>query len=280
MGIFQEIISEVAYTTGQMVGESRMIKDSKKQLQYWNDHKSKIYSKWVTECKKQIELEKMGYFHKKEFEADFQRLFTGLNTSGYKDYGNRYFRGDGVRKNLSLALDYYIAATWEGDIGAAAGGAGRVLLEMKQSDRASVYLYYGAVNGDRNGNYGLSKVFLDNGYPLHNPAIAHDFSIAAADQGNVVAMCNVGFDFNTGRGVELNVVKAHYWYKKGAELGDTNCQYNLGCLYSGTVTATYNNANMAGYWFNEAAKKGDVSAAENLKSYRYSRLTKRWSKIT
>ena len=46
-------------------------------------------------------------------------------------------------------------------------------------------------------------------------------------QGKDSAMWSVALCYEDGTGVEKNIDKAVYWYKKGAEKGETNCKEAL-----------------------------------------------------
>ena len=41
----------------------------------------------------------------------------------------------------------------------------------------------------------------------------------AANNGNIIAMSNLGYYYKNGNGVEKDINKAIYWYKKAAEQG-------------------------------------------------------------
>ncbi|MBW7840899.1 MAG: sel1 repeat family protein, partial [Chitinophagaceae bacterium] len=45
----------------------------------------------------------------------------------------------------------------------------------------------------------------------------------AAENGNAMAMKNLGVLYENGRGVTQDYEKAKYWYKKGCDAGDNSC---------------------------------------------------------
>ena len=51
--------------------------------------------------------------------------------------------------------------------------------------------------------------------------------IKAAEQGDEVAQCNVGYYYDNGISVDLDPVKANEWYEKSANQGFAISQYNL-----------------------------------------------------
>jgi uncharacterized protein len=55
--------------------------------------------------------------------------------------------------------------------------------------------------------------------------------IPLAEQGDPAAQSQLGFMFETGRGVPQNYTEAAMWYRRAAEQGDSLAQYSLGLLY-------------------------------------------------
>ncbi|MBR0713031.1 tetratricopeptide repeat protein [Bradyrhizobium liaoningense] len=55
--------------------------------------------------------------------------------------------------------------------------------------------------------------------------------IPLAERGNAAAQSQLGFMFETGRGVPQNYTEAAMWYRRAAEQGDSLAQYSLGLLY-------------------------------------------------
>ena len=63
-----------------------------------------------------------------------------------------------------------------------------------------------------------------------NAVAATDFdeTKAAAEQGDAVAQNNLGYMYDNGYGVPENDAEAIKWYRKAADQGHANAQYNLG----------------------------------------------------
>jgi len=62
-------------------------------------------------------------------------------------------------------------------------------------------------------------------------AAASRIFIPLAERGNAAAQTQLGFLFETGRGVPQNYTEAAMWYRRAAEQGDSRAQYSLGLLY-------------------------------------------------
>ena len=84
-----------------------------------------------------------------------------------------------------------------------------------------------------------------------------------AEQGHAQAQYNLGLLYRNGEGTLTDKKKAFYWYTQAAEQGLAAAQHNLGVLYSngeGTLT----DKKKAFYWFTQAAEQGDAQAQYKL----------------
>ncbi len=74
----------------------------------------------------------------------------------------------------------------------------------------------------------------------------------AAEQGVADAQFNLGLMYGNGHGVPQDYAKALQWYRKAAEQGDAEAQYNLGFMYDNGlgVPQDYMQAHL---WYNLAA---------------------------
>jgi len=84
-----------------------------------------------------------------------------------------------------------------------------------------------------------------------------------AEQGDVQAQFNLGRMYKEGRGVEQDYKEAVKWYRKAAEQGDAQAQNSLGLRYEKGqgVEQDYTEAVR---WYREAAGQGNVQAQTNL----------------
>ena len=74
----------------------------------------------------------------------------------------------------------------------------------------------------------------------------------AADQGNADAQYNLGVMYDQGQGVPQDYAAAVSWFRKAADQGYAHAQFNLGLMYDEGqgVPQDYAQAHM---WFNLAA---------------------------
>lgn len=91
---------------------------------------------------------------------------------------------------------------------------------------------------------------------------AYEGFIELAQTGNPDATINVAVMFDNGQGVEKNVRRAAYWYKKSARLGIVEAQYNLADMYrvGAGVPKDYD---LAFEWFEKAANQGHQKACNS-----------------
>ena len=85
----------------------------------------------------------------------------------------------------------------------------------------------------------------------------------AAEQGDANAQYNLGVCYENGYGVTQDYSHAVYWYRKAAGQGDANAQYNLGVCYENGY-GVMQDYSQAVYWYRKAAEQGDAFAQCNL----------------
>ncbi len=102
-----------------------------------------------------------------------------------------------------------------------------------------------------------------NAYNLKNYAEAVKWFRKAAEQGDADAQFNLAVCYENGEGVRQDFAEAVKWYCKAAEQGNAAAQNNLGeCYYYGrSVAQDYAEAVK---WYSMAAEQGNASAQFNL----------------
>ena len=76
-------------------------------------------------------------------------------------------------------------------------------------------------------------------------------------------MCNLGFMYGKGQGVEQNWQKAVEMYQKAAEKGNAQAQYNIAnCYYNGW--GVEKNLHEAAKWYQKAFDNGNNEALEMI----------------
>lgn len=88
----------------------------------------------------------------------------------------------------------------------------------------------------------------------------------AAENGEAPAQYNLAEHFRTGDGLEKDDKQALYWFQKAAEQKYQSAQNNLGMMFA-EGKGTSKDLIEAAKWFNLAISNGSVSAVENLKRF-------------
>jgi TPR repeat protein len=84
-----------------------------------------------------------------------------------------------------------------------------------------------------------------------------------AEQGNADAQFNLGVMYDNGTGVLQNYKTAAKWYELSAKQGNAVAQSNLGMMYE-NGQGVLQDYKTAVKWYELSAKQGDISAQSNL----------------
>jgi TPR repeat protein len=94
-------------------------------------------------------------------------------------------------------------------------------------------------------------------------ALAVEHFRRAANMGNANSQYNLGVIFGAGVGVRQNDAEAIVWFRKAAEQGVANAQHNLGVLYF-NGRGVKQDVVQAESWFRKAAEQGHEQAREAI----------------
>ena len=105
---------------------------------------------------------------------------------------------------------------------------------------------------------GLNYYYGRNGFKQNYFKAVYCFR-KAAERGNLNAQFDLGYAYYYGRGVKQNYSKAVYWFRKAAEQENACGQVHLGSAYylGRGVKQSYSKAV---YWFKKAADQGNANA--------------------
>ena len=122
------------------------------------------------------------------------------------EWGEKFYYGNGVEKNLVKALIMYLKAAEKGHVDA---------------QYSAGYMYY----------YGEGT--------STDEEEAFKWCVKAANQGHAKAQYLVADMYSSGRGVNKNLRTAFSWYKKSAEAGNDLGMYNLARCYLTGLRRSY-----------------------------------------
>ncbi|MCD8303486.1 MAG: sel1 repeat family protein [Prevotellaceae bacterium] len=146
-----------------------------------------------------------------------------------------YYNGDGIDKNIPLALNLFEVAATSGDMYAQSNLAYRYRYgtDGYTKDLRKAFELYekSAMQGNASAQESLG-IFYAFGYgtPCNNVKAAEWYRKAAV-AGKSMAQNNLGTKYEHGQGVEKNYIIALNWYMKAARQGNAYAQCNLGILY-------------------------------------------------
>ena len=92
-------------------------------------------------------------------------------------------------------------------------------------------------------------------------------SLAGAEQGESDTQFVLGCMYSRGEGVELDYAEANRWWRKAAEQGDADAQFNLGLQYAMGMGVTQD-YDEAARWLGKAASQGHEAAQDELEDLR------------
>jgi TPR repeat protein len=84
-----------------------------------------------------------------------------------------------------------------------------------------------------------------------------------AERGDAEAQFNLGIKYESGDGIAKDVTEAVKWWFKAAEQGQVEAQFNLGVCYA-TGDGVSKDATKAVEWYTKAANQGNAEAQNNL----------------
>ncbi len=191
---------------------------------------------------------------------------AGDNSSAQVALGFLYYNGQGVEQDVEKAQELFDAAIEQGDNG---GYLGNVFISYDKGD------YTTALDNCNKVLEGSERIFLaaamnEIGHLYYNgQGVEQDYAQAlewyrrGADLGNSDAMIEMGSMYLYGQGVEQGYTQALECFKKAADLGKENAMGWLGYLYYNGMGVEQDYTQALEY-FKEGADLGDPSAMNNL----------------
>lgn len=109
----------------------------------------------------------------------------------------------------------------------------------------------------------LGLIYYNGEGVLEDYAQAAAWYRKAAEAGNVDAQYNLASMYFGGQGVPQDYQQAAHWYMKAAEAGKAEAQFNLGLMYDKGEGVQQNYAS-AVFWYRKAAEQGYAAGQLNL----------------
>ena len=154
------------------------------------------------------------------------------NADGLFNVGRCLWCGLGVKENETSGVDYFTQALKINDKHIRANvfladcllrGAG----VAKNLQEAIRHLTVAIDQGDARAQQMLGWIYVF-GKEVENPQKGFELLVESANQGYARAMANLGYCYRFGVGTATDLNAAEMWYGKGADLGDSVAQLDLG----------------------------------------------------
>lgn len=192
-------------------------------------------------------------------ENDFEKAKAYYEAAGDDSgaqiaLGILYYYGQGVEQDVDKAQELFDAAIEQGDMG---GYLGNAYIAYDKED------YTAAFENCNKVLEGTEQAFLAEAMEsigalyFHGQGIEQDYAQAlewyrkAADLGETDAMINIGSMYLYGQGVEQDYTQALEWYEKAADLGYTDAMKSLAGMYTDGRGVEVD-IDIAQEWYNKA----------------------------
>ena len=195
------------------------------------------------------------------FAKNLDKARAGDASSQY-DVAEAYEAGDGVSKDLLMAVDWWKKAAEQGNSNGQnkLGWAYMTGTGVDKDPKKAIELWQkSAEQGHRAAQSNLGLAYRDGVGVPKDPQKAVEWWQKAAEQGSKSAQANLALAFSLGLGVTKDSKKAVEWWQKAAEQGSVASLYALGLSYKNGDGVPKDPQRSAGY-FLKAATQGDVDS--------------------
>jgi TPR repeat protein len=199
------------------------------------------------------------------------------NAEAQISLGNKFYQGDGVVQNYSLAMKWYRRAAEQGNVKAQclvgslySNGQGVV----RDFEQAFSWYLKAAEQRDDVAQYTIGLMYFWGRGVIKDYTQALRWFHKAAERGCAGSLYFIGAMYEYGEGVPQSAITAIEWYKKAASLGHPDAQADVDRLGSPPSTASITTASAesssCGLWQDltkyagEAYNHGDVAAGYKL----------------
>ena len=201
----------------------------------------------------------------KSLKEDNKNLLANKTKSAQKGVvfdnvllGFIYETGQGAKKSLDRAKEYYTVAAEKGSVDASRRLA-MIYQNEKNFKEASKWFAKGAAKNDITCTYWYGKNLLDGRGVKKDAKAGADYLLKAANAGMPQAMYEVGNCYFSGNGLMPNKEQALNWYAKAAGKGVVEAQWKLGeCYRTGDDVAV--NYDLATRYYAMTCAKNKLSA--------------------
>lgn len=136
--------------------------------------------------------------------------------------------------------------------------------KVKKNEEQSLHWFKKAAEqGNAVAQCGMGFCYEFGAGVLKNENHAVDWYRKAAEQGNTTGQCELGLCYEKGKGIAKDEFQAVEWYKKAAEQGYSGAQLRLGLCYLRGMGIAKDEKQFI-YWYKKAAEQGGAFAQWDL----------------
>ena len=185
------------------------------------------------------------------------------DSTAQRHLGSCYYRGLGIKKDITKAIELWEKAALQGDIKAQSNLGTLYFLDQKRYDKAYEWFKKASDSGDTYAMNNLGSLYNSGLGVQKNEKEGFRLHKKAAEQMDPCALYNLALDYETGRGTDKNMQMAIKVYSQAASAGSPEAQYDLGILYFDGKGVPQNNQK-AFELFNMAAAQNHQKAKDML----------------
>lgn len=190
-------------------------------------------------------------------------------TRSHINLANLLLEGDAQPSDIDEAKQLYTKAAELGEpMGAFILGrlaaAGKGEKGQRPNHVRSLELFHAAWDkGDKTAAWWIGYKLLTGDGVRRDEVLGRDWIDKSAHASCIGAIQQKGMDAENGRGREKSISDAADWYRRGADLGDMECQFRLASLLLRGDGIAKDGA-QAALWLKRAAVRGDANAQRTL----------------
>jgi len=159
------------------------------------------------------------------------KIHLGTSAEEYYAVGMKFYKGEGVKRNGSLAFECFLRS---------------------------------AKRGLPDAQYRVGMAYENGDGVAQSKYHALQWYLKAAEKGHAKAQMCAGYAYRNGEGCEEDVHLAFKWYLKAAKQDEDTAQNNLAMMYECGV-GVQRNIEEARHWYKKAIANGNAAASDNLK---------------
>ena len=203
---------------------------------------------------------------------DLYKIWLNVDFTGRGAYGlaMKYYKGDGVDKDLTKSIKFFLKAAKRGHVLAqywTAHSYANSLGVMENQSEAFKWYHKAAKKGDADAQYAVATRLQEGNGVERNYTEAVRWLQDGALRGEACFQNYLGWMYENGYGVEKDYVEAVKWYRKAAKQNDATAQRNMGLCYE-YARGVEKDLAVALKWYEKAGANGSAKSKHDVERIR------------